>query len=153
MYKLELWHHFAASHQLRNAYSTECNSSLHGHNWKAKVEIQAEYLADSMIADFKQLKSVIDRLDHTTLLENVDRNKKLYDVLMEMGNKVILLDFELTAENLARYLQEEIKKVLVEKYSDDSKKPSWYEGEEPFKVAVTLWEADNASIKYDEKNG
>jgi len=150
MYKLELHHHFAASHQLRNAYSKECNESLHGHNWKVAVEIEADYLIDNMIIDFKQLKAIIDNLDHATLLENTERNEPLRKVLSDMGNKVVVLPFELTAENLVAYLQCEIKGVLKTRYADESMKPGWYEGEEPFKVTVTLWEADKASVKFYE---
>lgn len=150
MYELSLHHHFAASHQLRNAYSNECNESLHGHNWKVEVKIKADYLIDNMIIDFKQLKAIINHLDHATLLEHVGSNDDLLEVLTKRGNKVVLLDFELTAENLVAYLQKEIKKVLSERYADDSQKPGWYEGEEPFKVTVTLWEADKASVKFYE---
>ena len=71
MYTLNLWHHFSAAHQLKNAYSEECNNFLHGHNWKVKVEIRAEYLIDGMIIDFKKLKSVINKLDHKNLMTDV----------------------------------------------------------------------------------
>jgi 6-pyruvoyl-tetrahydropterin synthase len=150
MYKLTLDHHFAASHQLRNAYSKECNQSLHGHNWKVRVEIEADYLIDNMIVDFKELKAVIDKLDHVTLLENIEKNGKLFNILHEMGNKVVLLNFELTAENLVAHIQKEVKSLLTKRYKDEGQKPEWYEGEEPFKVIITLWEADKASIKFYE---
>lgn len=151
MYKLSLDHHFAAAHQLRNAYAKECNNSLHGHNWEVRIEIEAEYLIDNMIIDFKELKSVIDKLDHVTLLENTEKNGKLFDVLHEMGNKVVLLEFELTAENIVKYLQEQITEVLKKRYFDTVERMELPSREEwPFKVSVTLWEAKKASIKYYE---
>ncbi len=133
MYKLELEHHFSAAHQLKNAFSKECNDFLHGHNWKVKVEIEAHYLVEGMIIDFKKLKSIINELDHKNLMTDVPE-----------------IDFETTAENLVEYLQAKIKKEMIERYKSENSKITWLETYPPFKVSVTLWEADNASIKYYE---
>ena len=149
MFTLKLKHHFVASHQLRNAYAKECNTSLHGHNWEVEVEIRATHLIDGMIIDFKKLKAIIDELDHITLLENTERNGKLFDVLYEMGNKVKLLEFEPTAENLTEFLQREISKEVLKRYELEEKDLIGVR-ERPIYVAVTVWEAEKASIRYED---
>ncbi len=110
MYKLKLEHQFAAAHQLTHAYSKECNDFLHGHNWRVLVEITTSKLKDGMVIDFKKIKEIINKLDHKNLNE--------------------ILDFEPTAENLAKYIHDEIMKEIFAR------------------IEVTIWEADKASITY-----
>lgn len=116
MYTLKLKHNFSAAHQLTHAYSKECNDYKHGHNWKVAIEINTNKLADNMVVDFKKLKEVINQLDHRDLNT--------------------ILTFEPTAENLTKYLYDEILKL--NSYEDII----WL-------VKVTIWEADNASITYE----
>lgn len=111
MYKLKLQHHFCGAHQLTHAYSKECNDNLHGHNWKVFVEIEKRELDNGMVIDFKKLKEIIDKLDHKNLNT--------------------ILDFEPTAENIAHYLHDQIKKEVKDGY-----------------VKITLWESEDASITY-----
>ena len=109
----KLQHYFCGAHQLTNAYSKECNDNLHGHNWKVEVKIKTNELKDGMVVDFKKLKEIINKLDHKNLN--------------------IILDFEPTAENLAKYLhnkiQEEVGKIDIK---------------------ITIWETNNASITYED---
>lgn len=114
MYTLKLKHSFSAAHQLVHAYSKECNDSLHGHNFKVLVEIKAYELKNEMVIDFKKVKEIINQLDHKNLNE--------------------ILKFEATAENLAKYLYDEIVKL--------------FEDELYSLVNVTIWESDDASITY-----
>ena len=130
MFTLKMEHHFAAAHQLKNAYSKECNDFLHGHNWKVEVEIKADYLIDGMIIDFKKLKSVINELDHKNLMTDIPE-----------------IDFEPTAENLTKFLQEKIRKEMVKRYEFEEGDNNGVEP--PFHVAVTIWEAEKASIRYE----
>ncbi len=113
MYKLKLKHHFCAAHQLEHAYSEECNLNKHGHNWEVLVEIQTYKLRNGMVVDFKRVKEVINKLDHKDLN--------------------VILDFEPTAENIAKYLYDEIFKLKTEDI--------WL-------VNITVWEAKDASITY-----
>jgi len=91
MYTLKLEHHFAAAHQLTNAYTKECNDFLHGHNWKIRVEIKTDELKNNMVIDFKKVKEIINQLDHKNLNE--------------------VVDFEPTAENISKFLYREIKNL------------------------------------------
>lgn len=79
----------AGSHRLDLPYESRCRG-LHGHNWVVKVHCRAETLdANGMVMDFTHIKRAIhDRLDH--------------------GNLNELLDFNPTAENIAKWICEQI---------------------------------------------
>jgi len=91
MYTFKLRHQFCAAHQLTNAYSEECNVSVHGHTFKILVQIQVKELVGGMVVDFKKVKEVINQLDHKNLNE--------------------ILDFEPTAENITKYLYDKIHDI------------------------------------------
>lgn len=78
----------AGSHQLKLSYESKCEN-LHGHNWIITVYCKAENLnKDGMIIDFKHVKDRIHGyLDH--------------------GNMNELLNFNPTAENIARWVVEQ----------------------------------------------
>ena len=88
----------AGSHQLHLSYESKCEN-LHGHNWIITVHCKARELnKDGMVIDFKHVKKQIhDYLDH--------------------GNFNDLLPFNPTAENIARWVCEQVPhcwKVEVE---------------------------------------
>ena len=79
----------AGCHQLRLSYESKCER-LHGHNWIVTVHCKSRELnADGMVMDFTQVKERIHGyLDH--------------------GNFNELLPFNPTAENLARWICEQV---------------------------------------------
>lgn len=80
----------SASHALRLSYRSKCEN-LHGHNWIITVYCRSEVLnADGMVVDFSHIKQQIhDRLDHKHLN--------------------VVLPFNPTAENIARWVCEQVE--------------------------------------------
>ncbi|MGN0069889.1 MAG: 6-carboxytetrahydropterin synthase QueD [Prevotella sp.] len=89
MYYIEKTFEISASHQLKLSYASKC-SRLHGHNWLVTVSCRAEQLdGNGMVTDFSEVKRlVMDRLDHANLNE--------------------VLPFNPTAENIARWIVEQV---------------------------------------------
>ena len=79
----------AGCHQLQLPYESKC-SQLHGHNWIITVFLASkEVNEEGMVLDFKQVKAKIHGyLDH--------------------GNFNELLPFNPTAENIARWCQQQV---------------------------------------------
>lgn len=98
MYYVRKRMEISACHRLHLSYESKCET-LHGHNWVITVYCKAEKLnADGMVTDFTHIKQKIHGyLDH--------------------GNLNELLPFNPTAENIARWVCEQIEtcyKVDVE---------------------------------------
>ncbi len=113
MYHLKLQHHFDSSHKLCLDYESPCQR-LHGHRWEVVVQIWSKKLNDNgILVDFKDLKAVINELDHQYLND--------------------LVEFNPTAENLSKYLYNKIKqlgnfeKVKIELFESPNASVTYYE--------------------------
>jgi 6-pyruvoyltetrahydropterin/6-carboxytetrahydropterin synthase len=114
----QLW--FCAAHQVRLS-ETECEA-LHGHNYRVLVHAEAEKLdRTSYVIDFARLKKAaleaVDRFDHQNLNEVAP-----------------FTEWNPTAEELARYLCEELAKRLDDGRARISK--------------VEVFETDNNRAEY-----
>lgn len=80
----------SASHRLNLDYASKC-ANLHGHNWIITVHCRAEQLnANGMVTDFTHIKDAVhNRLDHACLND--------------------VLDFNPTAENIARWICDNVE--------------------------------------------
>ena len=79
----------SAAHKLNLSYKSKCQN-LHGHNWHVTIYCKAEELnKDGMVCDFTHIKKAIhEKLDHQYLND--------------------ILPFNPTAENMARWMCEQI---------------------------------------------
>lgn len=80
----------SAAHSLRLSYPSKCKN-LHGHNWIITVYCRAHELnADGMVTDFTHIKKIVqEQLDHRNLND--------------------ILPVNPTAENIARWICEQIE--------------------------------------------
>lgn len=90
MYEVKKRLEVSAAHSLVLDYESKC-SNLHGHNWIIDIYLRSETLnQNGMIMDFTHIKKKIhDKLDH----------KVINDVV----------DFNPTAENMAKYICDELE--------------------------------------------
>lgn len=89
MYEVKKRLEISAAHRLNLDYDSKC-TNLHGHNWIVDVYLRSETLdSNGMIMDFTHIKKkILDKFDH----------KVINDVV----------DFNPTAENLAKYICDEL---------------------------------------------
>jgi 6-pyruvoyltetrahydropterin/6-carboxytetrahydropterin synthase len=89
MYKIQKRLEISGAHSLKLDYESKC-SNLHGHNWIVYIYLQAKELdSNGMILDFTVIKKrILDKLDHKNLNE--------------------IFDFNPTAENIAKWICDEI---------------------------------------------
>ncbi len=115
MYEVTKIFSFDAAHRILD-YVGKCGVN-HGHRFVVEVTLRRNYLENDMLVDFSVLKKVvnnkiINRLDHTTL------------------NNIV--NFNPTAENLAKYIYDELKPCFPEIFS------------------VKVWETPTSYAKYYE---
>lgn len=120
MYRLTIFTHFAAAHNLTH-YQGDCEN-LHGHNWKVEVTVCARELDKAGLGiDFKILKKetnrVLDQLDH-----------KYLNALEPFSS------LSPSSENIARFLFEQLGQAL--------------DSDNVTVDRITVWESENACASY-----
>ena len=121
MFEVTIEETFAAGHALRN-YHGKCEN-VHGHNYRCQVTLAGQQLDSiGLLVDFVELKrvvhSVLDRMDHQWLNEFPP-----FDAINP------------SAENMARYIYEEVRAGLQTKDGVAI-------------ASVKLWETDTCSATY-----
>jgi 6-pyruvoyltetrahydropterin/6-carboxytetrahydropterin synthase len=97
--------HFCYGHRLLD-YAGKCKHP-HGHNGKIEITIESKTLDKlGMVMDFEEIKAKVQRwvdaeLDHKMLL---DKRDPLVAILQKMGEPVVLMDSNPTAENISRLI-------------------------------------------------
>jgi 6-pyruvoyltetrahydropterin/6-carboxytetrahydropterin synthase len=103
--------HFCAGHRLLN-HDGRCKN-LHGHNYVADFYITATAQDDiGRVMDFKELKNrtkgwLDEHWDHAFVLWDRDENA-INAIKMSEPHRLYLLPYNPTAENMAKYLVEEV---------------------------------------------
>lgn len=126
-------HHFDAAHRL-TFHKGKCRN-LHGHRWEVEVQIDIHnQIWEDMIIDFKEIKDIIDKYDHATLLFNNDDNVGIIEALADEACNIHALDCEPTAENLALEIYNDVVRALRNRY-------------ENLGVKVKLWESPGNGVE------
>jgi len=105
------YHDFSAGHRVAG-HENKC-AHLHGHNYRVHFDVQAEELDGiGRVLDFGEIKSRLcmwleNNWDHRMLLW-VEDEKIMQLVDAGFVHDVVAVPFNPTAENMARYLVEEV---------------------------------------------
>ena len=112
--------HFEMAHILYE-YDGLCRN-IHGHSYKLEVTLLGETLnrpgdpKDGMVLDFGDLKTIVkseivDRLDHALMVSQMVPENQL-ELLKKTTNRIIMVDFQPTSENVAAYIAEILQQHL-----------------------------------------
>lgn len=107
-------------------YDGKCKN-IHGHSYKLEVTIIGDTINDinspknGMVIDFTLLKSIIneaiiDKFDHTLVLNSKSPHKELKDNKLGFEN-IVLVPYQPTCENLLIDFAEKIKDTLPDEVS------------------------------------
>ncbi len=84
--------------------------NIHGHSYKMIVEFEGDLNEQGMVVDYYDVEKIIDpiieKLDHSFMVNKKD--KVVIEFLEMMNSKKVVVDFESTAENISKYLVNEI---------------------------------------------
>lgn len=90
--------------------------NLHGHSYRARIEIIGTNNAQGMVLDYydmkRIIKPVIERLDHSFLCDTSD--SVMVEFFRANPMKVNYINMPSTAENIAVYIMHEIAPLLAE---------------------------------------
>ena len=112
---------FESAHAL-DGYDGLCRE-IHGHSYRLFVTIKGEPVSEEgdpklgMVMDFGDLKrivnsEVVDRLDHSFVLRDSSQNTELLNALGNKFNKIVLVDYQPTCENMLADFAERLQKAL-----------------------------------------
>lgn len=122
---------FESAHRLSD-YEEDCKR-VHGHNWVVDIDIDSDKKLNKtgFLIDFKEIKKLTSKLDHSLLVKDTEENRKYFSELPESW--VVWLEFNPTCENIAKYIKEQ----LAEKYNIDMSSISVkvYETYKPIKTS------------------
>lgn len=96
--------------------------NIHGHSYTLVVTVIGSPLKDDaspkngMLIDFKDMKNIIkqqiiDRYDHALVLNSLTP-KDLLDMLLKNYDKIVLLDYQPTTENMIADMATQIRDLL-----------------------------------------
>ena len=116
---------FEMAHALRN-YDGLCRN-IHGHSYKMDITLAGQPLYDEsspkngMVMDFGDLKKLVNEeiislLDHALVLNN-KTDEKLVEMLKQNFEKIVVVDFQPTTENLLNFIADKLKAKLPNRVS------------------------------------
>ena len=141
------------AHIVRDAYSTRCSLSIHGHSYLFELELSSSSKDNAgMVTDFGFIKKYIgplfDSFDHSAIIGKFELSsfKKFFKDNFE---RVIISDWNSTAEFQAAFFFFAVENII--KYLNNNK--LWEKGEKQVTVSsVTVHETTTGRAKYDIKD-
>ena len=128
---------FDAAHILTN-HCGLCKN-LHGHTYRVDVSVtQSEGRPGDMVIDFKDLKNIAEEVicasfDHAFIYNTTSAGEcEIAAVVQKHGMRTVALPFRSTAENLAKYFHDELRRRIPEASS------------------VKVWETEASCAEYHE---
>ena len=114
---------FEMAHALMG-YPGKCRN-IHGHSYKMDITLAGHPLHDEsspkngMVMDFGDLKrlvneEIISLLDHALVL-NAKTDAQLVEALKQNYEKIVIVDFQPTTENLLNFIADKLKAKLSER--------------------------------------
>lgn len=114
---------FEAAHALEG-YDGPCRE-IHGHSYKLLVTVKGEPESDErnpkfgMVMDFGELKRIVNEqvvqpFDHAFVLRRSQTNSRLYDLMREQFERIVLVEFQPTCENMLIEFARRIQRQLPE---------------------------------------
>ncbi|MCX6152141.1 MAG: 6-carboxytetrahydropterin synthase [Ignavibacteriales bacterium] len=89
--------------------------NLHGHTYKLLLELSGDEDKNGMVIDYydleKMISPIIEKIDHSCMVSNKD--VELKDALVKLNSKMVIVDFESTAENISKYILKEIAAIKL----------------------------------------
>jgi 6-pyruvoyltetrahydropterin/6-carboxytetrahydropterin synthase len=141
MYRISKEFKFSMGHRL-SCHQGLCKN-FHGHNYTVIIGLKSDNLnPNGMVMDFGDLKAIAQNyfkgLDHAMMIHSSDADKfmKLQQVMPFL--KVIVVEYEPTAENMAKAMFEYFQ-TEVSKYAGDIKVDF-----------ITVYETDSSQATYSE---
>ena len=87
--------------------------NLHGHSYKLRVEFEGNEDYTGIVIDYHDIKAIvapiIEKLDHAFMIYKNDT--ELYNALINIKTKLVVVEYEPTAENICNYFLQEISKA------------------------------------------
>ena len=85
--------------------------NLHGHSYQCMIELTGDVDENGIVLDYYDLKKtvepVFEELDHAFMVW--DGDKELIDALNKLNSRMVIVNFQTTAENICLYLLDKIK--------------------------------------------
>lgn len=112
--------HFEMGHALLG-YNGICEN-IHGHSYNLEITVSGQVLhqtghpKDGMVLDFGEFKKIVkkhitSRFDHSLMINSAS-SEEFLSALNKTTQRIILVDFQPTSENIASYIAEILQQHL-----------------------------------------
>lgn len=120
---------FEMAHCVRKAYTERCSKSIHGHSYIVEIVLGSDFIEGAgfdkagMLIDFgkvkKLFKEFIDLFDHASMHWRRVETKEYLDFYWNNYDRVIITDFNSTAEIQAMMFRNTLNQLILFGIIDD----------------------------------